>query len=111
VAPDRKLLPELASFIAALRARDLDAATLDAVKLHGFDALGSACAGAATSEIGITRDALLRAAFLSPPKSILDHPGCAAAILVTACRLTKLGRLPRGAGRWVYHQGLARRDP
>jgi len=89
VAPDRKLLPDLAAFITALRARDLDAATIDAVKLHGFDALGSACAGAATSEIGITRDALLRAAFLTPPKSILDHPGCAAAILVTACRLTE----------------------
>jgi 2-methylcitrate dehydratase PrpD len=89
MAPDRKLLPDLAAFIAALRARDFDAATLDTVKLHGFDALGSACAGAATSEIGITRHALLRAAFLTPPKSILDHPGCAAAILVTACRLTE----------------------
>src|ERR1043165_5458811 len=73
VAPDRKLLPDLAAEIAALRARDIDAATIDVVKLHGFDALGATCAGAATSEIVATREALLRAAFLTPPKSILDH--------------------------------------
>lgn len=89
MAPDRKLLPDLAALIASLRARDLDAATLDSVKLHGFDALGSTCAGAATSEIRATKEALLRAAFLSPPKSILDHPTCAAAVLVTSCRLTE----------------------
>ena len=89
VAPDKKLLPDLAAFAAELQARDVDAATLDAVKLHGFDALGATCAGAATSEITLTREAVLRAAFLSPPKSILDHPSCAAAILTTACRLTE----------------------
>lgn len=89
MTPDRKLLPDLAAFIAALKARDIDATTLDAVKLHGFDALGCTCAGAATSEIAATREALLRAAFLSPPKSLLDHPACAAAILVTSCRLTE----------------------
>ncbi len=96
MAPDRKLLPDLAAFASASRARDLDAATLDAVKLHGFDALGAACAGAATSEIDVTRDALLQAAFLSPPKSILDHPGCAAAILVTSCRLTECDDIHTG---------------
>lgn len=89
MAPDRKLLPDLAALIATLRARDIDAAAIEAIKLHGFDALGSTCAGAATSEIRATRDALLRAAFLAPPKSILDHPACAAAILTTACRLTE----------------------
>lgn len=89
MAPDRKLLPDLAALIAALRARDLDPATVESVKLHGFDALGSACAGAATSEINATRDALLRAAFFSPPKSMLDHPGCAAAVLTISCRLTE----------------------
>lgn len=89
MAPDKKLLPDLAALIAALRARNLDAATIDAAKLHGFDALGSTCAGAATSEIRATREALLRAAFLAAPKSILDHPGCAAAVLATSCRLTE----------------------
>ena len=89
MAPDKKLVPDLAAFAAALRARDVDAATLDSVKLHAFDALGATCAGAATAEIATTREALLRAAFLSRPKSILDHPSCAAAILVTACRLTE----------------------
>jgi 2-methylcitrate dehydratase PrpD len=89
VAPDKKLLPDLAAFAAALRASDIDAATIDAVKLHGFDALGCACAGAATSEIATTKEALRHAAFRAPPRSILDHPGCAAAILVTACRLTE----------------------
>lgn len=89
MAADRKLLPDLAAFAAGLRARDVDATTIDTVKLHGFDALGSVCAGTATSEIAVTRDALLRAAFLSPPKSVLDHPSCAAALLVTSCRLTE----------------------
>ncbi len=89
MAADKKLLPDLAAFTAAFRARDIDEATLDTVKLHAFDALGATCAGAATSEIKATREALLRAAFLSPPKSVLDHPSCAAALLVTACRLTE----------------------
>jgi 2-methylcitrate dehydratase PrpD len=89
VAADAKLLPDLAALIAALKARDVDAATIDALKLHALDALGCACAGAATSEIEATRDALLGASFLSPPKSVLDHPACAAALLTTACRLTE----------------------
>lgn len=89
MAPDKRLLPDLAAQIAALKARDVDAASVEAAKLHGFDALSCACAGASVSEIAVTRDALLRAAFLSPPKSILDHPGCAAALLVTSCRLTE----------------------
>ena len=96
MAVDKKLLPDLAAQIASLKVRDIDAATLDAVKLHGFDALGAACAGAATTEIAATRDALLRAAFLSPPKSILDHPGAAAAILVTSSRLSECDDIHTG---------------
>ena len=87
--PDPKLLPDLAALIAALRTRDLDTATIDAVKLHGFDALGCACAGAATTEVAATRNALLHAAFPAPHKSLLEHPGCAAAVVTTACRLTE----------------------
>jgi 2-methylcitrate dehydratase PrpD len=86
---DKKLLPELAALIAGLKLGDVDAATIDNLKLHGFDALGCTWAGAATSEIGPTHDALKRAAFLTAPKSFFDHPGCAAAMLVTSCRLTE----------------------
>ena len=89
MAADPRLLPDLAAWIAARRASDLDAATLDRLKLHAFDALGCACAGAATGEIAATREALLDAAFLSRPKNLLEHPACAAALLVTACRLTE----------------------
>jgi 2-methylcitrate dehydratase PrpD len=86
---DKKLLPDLAAQLSGLKARDIDAATLDKVKLHGFDALACAWAGAETSEIKPTHDALKRAAFLTPPKSFFDHPGCAAAMLVTSSRLTE----------------------
>ncbi len=86
---DARLLPELAALIACLNARDVDAATLEAVKLHALDALGCTVAGGMTSEIRPTRNALKRAAFLTPHKAILDHPSCAAAILVTSCRLTE----------------------
>ena len=89
MAADARLLSDLAALIASLKARDIDAATIDALKLHALDALGCTCAGAATSEIAVTRDALLGAAFLSPPRSVLDHPSCATALLVTACRLTE----------------------
>jgi 2-methylcitrate dehydratase PrpD len=89
VAPDPKLLPDLAALIHGLSARDVPADAIEAAKLHLFDALGANCAGAAAAEMGATRDALLRASFLSPPKSILDHPSCAAALLTTACRLTE----------------------
>jgi 2-methylcitrate dehydratase PrpD len=89
VAADPRLLPELAAFIASLKASALDAATLDRLKLHALDALGCACAGAAASEFMTTRDALIDAAFSSRPKNLLDHPACAAALLVTACRLTE----------------------
>ena len=89
MAADPRLLPELAAFIAALKASAVDAAMIETLKLHALDALGCAGAGAATTEIAATRDALLDAAFLSPPKSMFDHPACAAALLVTACRLTE----------------------
>lgn len=89
MTPDRRLLPDLAARIAGLRAAEIDATTVEAVRLHGFDAMGCTAAGAATSEIGATRQALMHASFLSPPKSLLDYPGCAAAVLVTACRLTE----------------------
>ena len=60
------------------------------MKLHALDALGRTWAGSETSEIKPTATgALKRAAFAVPPKSVLDHPGCAAALLVTACRLTE----------------------
>ncbi|MGH7032921.1 MAG: hypothetical protein ACREFL_04240 [Stellaceae bacterium] len=96
MAADPRLLPDLAAWIAALRASDLDSATLDRLKLHALDALGCACAGAATIEIAATRDALLDAAFSSRPKNLLDHPACAAALLVTACRLTECDDIPIG---------------
>lgn len=89
MAADPRLLPDLAAWIAALRASDLDAATLDRLKLHALDALACTCAGAAASEFATTRDALLDAAFSSRPKNLLDHPACAAALVVTACRLTE----------------------
>lgn len=89
MAPDPKLLPELAALIHGLKVRDVAPEAIEAAKLHAFDALGATCAGAATSEIQVTREALLRASFLSPPKSILDHPSCTAALLTTACRLTE----------------------
>jgi 2-methylcitrate dehydratase PrpD len=89
VPADARLLPDLAALIAALRARDIDAAIVDTVKLHAFDALGCTWAGAETSEIRATHEALKRAAFVAPPKSVADHPACAAAMLVTACRLTE----------------------
>ncbi len=86
---DKRLLPDLAALIAGLTAPAVDAAIVDAVKLHALDALGCIWAGAETSEIGVTHAALKRAAFATPPKSLLDHPGCAAAMLVTACRMTE----------------------
>ena len=89
MAADPRLLPDLAAWIAALRASDLDAATLDRLKLHALDALACTCAGAAASEFTTTRDALIDTAFSSRPKDLLDHPACAAALLVTACRLTE----------------------
>ena len=89
MAADPRLLPDLAAWIAALRASDLDAAILDRLKLHALDALACTCAGAAASEFTTTRDALIDAAFASPPKNLLDHPACAEALLVTACRLTE----------------------
>jgi 2-methylcitrate dehydratase PrpD len=89
VAADPRLLPDLAVWVAALRAPELDAAMLDRLKLHALDALGCASAGAVASEFAATRDALLDAAFSSRPKTLLDHPACAAALLVTACRLTE----------------------
>jgi 2-methylcitrate dehydratase PrpD len=89
VPVDPRLLPDLASWIASLKGRAVDGATVDAVKLHAFDALGCTWAGAETSEIRATHDALKRAAFASPPKNLLDHPAAAAAMLVTSCRLTE----------------------
>jgi 2-methylcitrate dehydratase PrpD len=86
---DKRLLPDLAALIAALKAPAVEKATLDSVKLHALDALGCTWAGAETSEIRATHAALKRAAFATPPKSLLDHPTAAAAILVTACRLTE----------------------
>jgi len=89
-APDKRLLPGLAAQIAGLKASAVDQATLDAVKLHALDALGCTWAGAETSEIKPTHAALKRAAFATAaPKNLLDHPGTAAAMLVTACRLTE----------------------
>ncbi|HEY3918032.1 MAG TPA: MmgE/PrpD family protein [Stellaceae bacterium] len=95
-APDKRLLPDLAAQIAALKAASVDAATIEVVKLHALDALGCTWAGAETSEIRPTHEALKRAAFASvrpafagTPKNLLDHPGVAAALLVTACRLTE----------------------
>ncbi len=87
--PDKKLLPDLAALIAGLKASEVDAATTDKAKLHIFDALACTCAGAATEEIVPTRDALIRAAFRRKPKTLLEHPGCASAVLVTSCRLTE----------------------
>lgn len=88
-APDKRLLPDLAALIAGLKASAVDQAIVDPVKLHALDALGCTWAGAETSEIVITHQALRRAAFATPPKNLLDHPGAAAAILVTACRMTE----------------------
>ncbi|HEX3970148.1 MAG TPA: MmgE/PrpD family protein [Stellaceae bacterium] len=95
-APDKRLLPDLAAQIASLKASSVDPATLDAVKLHALDALGCTWAGAETSEIKPTHEALKRAGFASAralfahtPQSLLDHPCVAAAMLVTACRLTE----------------------
>jgi 2-methylcitrate dehydratase PrpD len=95
-APDKRLLPDLAALIAGLKASAVDRATVDAVKLHALDALGCTWAGAETSEIRATHDALkhagsasARAAFPHTTQSLLDHPGTAAAMLVTACRLTE----------------------
>ncbi|HVA14196.1 MAG TPA: MmgE/PrpD family protein [Stellaceae bacterium] len=86
---DKRLLPDLAALIAGLKAQAADKAIVDTVKLHALDALGCTWAGAETSEIRATHAALKRAAFAMPPKSLLDHPGCAAAMLVTACRMTE----------------------
>jgi len=95
-APDKKLLPDLAAQIASLKASAVDQATVDAVKLHALDALGCTWAGAETSEIKPTHAALKHAAFANArarfadaPQSLLEHPTAAAAILVTACRLTE----------------------
>ena len=94
---DKRLLPDLAAQIGALKAAALDKAVIDAVKLHALDALGCTWAGAETSEIRATHEALKRAAFGStPPKSLLDNPTAAAAILVTACRLTECDDLHIG---------------
>lgn len=86
---DRHLLPELAALIAGLKASAIDRTIGEAVKLHAFDALGCTWAGAATSEIRPTHEALKRAACVAPTTSLLEHPGAAAALLVTACRLTE----------------------
>jgi 2-methylcitrate dehydratase PrpD len=86
---DKRLLPDLAALIAGLKAPAIDKTTLDSVKLHALDALGCTWAGAETSEIRATHAALKRAAFAAAPKNLLDHPTAAAAILVTACRLTE----------------------
>jgi 2-methylcitrate dehydratase PrpD len=95
-APAKKLLPDLAAQIASLKASSVDQATVDAVKLHALDALGCTWAGAETSEIKPTHAALkhagfasARAVFANTPQNLLDHPSVAAAILVTACRLTE----------------------
>ncbi len=46
---DKRLLPDLAALIARFGvAPTVDAATVDAVKLHAFDALGCTWAGAET---------------------------------------------------------------
>lgn len=95
-APDKRLLPDLAALIASLKASSVDPVTIDAVKLHALDALGCTWAGAETSEIKPTHEALkhagfasARAAFPHTTQSLLDHPCVAAAMLVTACRLTE----------------------
>ncbi len=88
-APDKKLLPDLAAQIASLKASAVDPATVDAVKLHALDALGCTWAGAETSEIRPTHAALKRAGYAGASKNLLDNPTAAAAILVTACRLTE----------------------
>ena len=77
---DKRLLPDLAALIAGLKASTLDKAIGDRVKLHALDALGCTWAGAETSEIKPTHEALKRAAFVVPPKSVLDHAGCAACL-------------------------------
>jgi 2-methylcitrate dehydratase PrpD len=94
--PDKRLLPDLAAQIASLKASAVDQATVDVVKLHALDALGCTWAGAETSEIKPTHAALKHAAFANArarfadaPQSLLEHPTAAAAILVTACRLTE----------------------
>jgi 2-methylcitrate dehydratase PrpD len=87
--PDKKLLPDLAAQIASLKASAVDQATVDAVKLHALDALGCTWAGAETSEIRPTHAALKRAGHAGASKNLLDNPTTAAAILVTACRLTE----------------------
>jgi len=88
-APDKKLLPDLAAQIANLKASALDQASIEAVKLHALDALGCIWAGAETSEIKPTHAALKRAGYAGTAKNLLDNPTAAAAILVTACRLTE----------------------
>ena len=88
-APDKKLLPDLAAQIASLKAAAVDEATIEAVKLHALDALGCTWAGAETSEIEPTHAALKRAGYAGAAKNLLDNPTAAAAILVTACRLTE----------------------
>jgi 2-methylcitrate dehydratase PrpD len=88
-APDKRLLPDLAAQIASLKASAVDAATIEAVKLHALDALGCTWAGAETSEIKPTHAALKRAGYAGAAKNLLDNPTAAAAILVTACRLTE----------------------
>ena len=93
---DKRLLPDLAAQIASLKASAVDPATADAVKLHALDALGCTWAGAETSEIKPTHAALqhaafasARAAFADDRQNLLEHPTVAAAMLVTACRLTE----------------------
>ncbi|HEV8016154.1 MAG TPA: MmgE/PrpD family protein [Stellaceae bacterium] len=87
---DKTLLPDLAALIAGLKASALDPTVVENVKLHALDALGCTWAGAETSEIRATHDALRRASFATPgAKNLLDHPIAAAAMLVTACRLTE----------------------
>jgi 2-methylcitrate dehydratase PrpD len=88
-APDKRLLPDLAAQIANLKTSAVDQATVDAVKLHALDALGCTWAGAETSEIKPTHAALKRAGYAGAAKNLLDNPTAAAAILVTACRLTE----------------------
>ncbi|HEY1507293.1 MAG TPA: MmgE/PrpD family protein [Stellaceae bacterium] len=88
-APDKRLLPDLAAQIARLKASAVDQATVDAVKLHVLDALGCTWAGAETSEIRPTHEALKRASYAGASKNLLENPTATAAILVTACRLTE----------------------
>lgn len=88
-APDKRLLPDLAAQIASLKASAVDPTTIEAVKLHALDALGCTWAGAETSEIKPTHAALKRAGYAGTAKNLLENPTAAAAILVTACRLTE----------------------